>query len=605
MLGAMLRQELLLCGRRNRLHVFRWAYASWLVAVVVFMYFRFSGEQLARRETLLSAAKRFGEVVHLELPPVSAPAVVGRRFVEAFVVQQLFLLLLATPAFVAGAITDEKRRGTLQQLLTTGVEARHILVGKLLGRMAQVLLLACAGLPPFALLAGFGGIGPAPVALLAAALLPPLFALAAASVLASVLCRQTRDAILALYVSTLAAGMATWRLGGILEYLNPLYVLAPAWELGEGSGLAEAGSRLALSALAYAVLGGACLAMAVWRLWPAFRRELEGDRPSPQGGRWLSGPRASLGDDPVLWRECHVEGLAPAPAFRRFRRGVAIAAIAATVTASSLAILIVSLPSGVEPAELARALVSLNTDALSAAQPDASVGFLVQSLVVLLLASLVVGVRCSGAVTGERERQTWEALLLTPLSARQILHGKLWGILGASFWYLLAYAAPAVVLSTLGGLLALFWTVLWLGVTLLAMYYVGAAGLWCSVRSRNSWRALLGTLTAGYIGGVCMYLLTTPIWGIIGLILAQALKAIDRTWGTKTAAVLPPSLAAYETPFLIASSVGLVLIFWFMSRSFFNRALRWVADRERTRHWHEEPVYRRTRRPLRPIRSGG
>ena len=97
--------------------------------------------------------------------------------------------------------------------------------------------------------------------------------------------------------------------------------------------------------------------------------------------------------------------------------------------------------------------------------PDAGTGFLIQSLVVMLLASLVVGIRCSGAITGERERQTWEALLLTPLSARQVVRGKLWGIMGASYWYLLAYAAPAAVLSALGGLLALWWTVLWLAVT--------------------------------------------------------------------------------------------------------------------------------------------
>jgi hypothetical protein len=33
-----------------------------------------------------------------------------------------------------------------------------------------------------------------------------------------------------------------------------------------------------------------------------------------------------------------------------------------------------------------------------------------------------------------------------------------------------------------------------------------------------------------------------------------------------------------------------------MSRLFLNWAQRWIADRERTRHWNEEPVYRRSRR---------
>jgi ABC-type Na+ efflux pump permease subunit len=309
-------------------------------------------------------------------------------------------------------------------------------------------------------------------------------------------------------------------------------------------------------------------------------------------------------DEPVRWRECHVEGLAPVPALRRVCRRVGLVLVAGLTTASSLVILLASLPPGKTPADVARALVSLRPAAVRAVMPDATLGFLVQSLAALLLASLVVGVRCSGAVTGERERQTWEALLLTPLSARQLIRGKLWGVMGAALWYLGAYAVPAVALSALGGLLALFWTVLWLAVTVLAMYYVGAAGLWCSVRSRNSWRSLLGTLAAGYLWGTCLYLLTTPLWGLVGLVLAGFLRLIDRTYGTRTVALLPTSWAAWEVPFLVASSAALGVIFWLMSRAFLTQALRRVADRERTRHWHEEPVYRRSRAAARPRPAG-
>ena len=97
-------------------------------------------------------------------------------------------------------------------------------------------------------------------------------------------------------------------------------------------------------------------------------------------------------------------------------------------------------------------------------------------LPVMLVAGLVIGIRCSGAVTGEREKQTWEALLLTPLETRQLIRGKFWGICGATWPYLLAYTIPALLLSWVGGLGAFLWTLLWLGVTLLAMAFVGAAG---------------------------------------------------------------------------------------------------------------------------------
>src|SRR5262249_22858119 len=208
--------------------------------------------------------------------------------------------------------------------------------------------------------------------------------------------------------------------------------------------------------------------------------------------------RVPVRDEPIRWRERHVEGLAPTPSLRRMPQWLGVTTVAVLSTASSLLILALSLPSGVRFSDLLQALTLFQPARLPALMPDAADGFLCQGGTGMLLASLVVGIRCSGAITGERERKTWEALLLTPLSAKQLIRGKLWGILGASYIYLLAYAAPAVVLSVLGGVMALLWVLLWLAVTVLAMYYIGAAGLWASVRARDSWRALLATPAAWY-----------------------------------------------------------------------------------------------------------
>src|SRR4051812_5024643 len=46
------------------------------------------------------------------------------------VVQQFIVLLLAAPAFAAGAISDEKATGTLQYLLASPLAAREIIMGK-------------------------------------------------------------------------------------------------------------------------------------------------------------------------------------------------------------------------------------------------------------------------------------------------------------------------------------------------------------------------------------------------------------------------------------------------------------------------------------------
>ncbi|MGH7226628.1 MAG: hypothetical protein ACRELF_25715, partial [Gemmataceae bacterium] len=108
MVGAVLQQEWLLGSRRSRLHVFRWLYAGWLILLVGYGFARHMHEDHVRVQALqvngTTTAIRYS----------SAPEMVGQWFAETFVTQQMLLLLLATPAFVAGAITDEKRRGTLQ-----------------------------------------------------------------------------------------------------------------------------------------------------------------------------------------------------------------------------------------------------------------------------------------------------------------------------------------------------------------------------------------------------------------------------------------------------------------------------------------------------------
>jgi ABC-type Na+ efflux pump permease subunit len=580
MVGPVLFQEMLLGGRRNQLHVFRWFYAAWLVLVVLWFYTLFQFEELGR-----GMRSGFGPVNR-----ASAPEVVGGRFTESFVRQQMVLLLLVTPAFVAGAITDEKRRGTLQYLMLTDMEARHLVLGKLLGRMAQVVLVALGGLPMFALLAGFAGIAPVSLLATAAVLVLPLFGLAAATMLASVYCRQTRDAVLAVYAVGALGALAVWLIGGPFNYLNPTYVLAPAWGPSSMRDLPEAGHRLLVSSLAWGLLGGACLGTAALRLHPVYVRELESLR--PDAAQWFTTEREPVSDDPVLWRERNVEGLAPNPTLRRVPQWLAIALVATLTTASSLFILYQNLPAGTTLADVLRPLLQLNLRKVAGLLPDATSGFMWQGVVALVLASLVVGIRCSGSITSERERQTWEAVLLTPLSAKQVVRAKLWGVLSSGAWYLLAYAAPALTLSALGGLTAFFITLICLAVTVLCMYFIGAAGVWCSVSSRNSWRALLATMLTGYLGGIALILPATPGILVMWLVLRIVLGVVDTFLKTS----LVSTFGSFRLIFT-ATCITLAVGFFLVARWFLYRAHRWIADRERTRHWHEEqPSYRRSRR---------
>ncbi|MBY0231447.1 MAG: hypothetical protein K2W96_19355, partial [Gemmataceae bacterium] len=205
---------------------------------------------------------------------------------------------------------------------------------------------------------------------------------------------------------------------------------------------------------------------------------------------------------------------------------------------------------------------------------------------------LVVGIRCSGAVTSERERRTWEALLLTPQTARQIIHGKLWGVMTASYGYLIAYAGPAVSLSVLSGPVGFAYTIVWLAVTGLAMYFIGAAGLWCSVQAGNSWRSLLNTVLVGYLGGLAIYAVTSPGILIVMGLLILALVFIDLAAGTAMASSCLNNRDYLFRVFWVASALGLAVIFVLMARFLLRRAQLWVAERDRTRHWNDEPVRR-------------
>jgi ABC-type transport system involved in multi-copper enzyme maturation permease subunit len=504
----------------------------------------------------------------------------------------------------------------------------EIILGKLLARMAQVGLLIIAGLPVLCFIGVWAGLHPPMMLAVFLVTVAPVFALAAAALLASVWARQTRDAVLGLYAVAggvlllawiihrladyLAAGVPAGAAPGLLltlldtitglgQFFNPIYVLAPGWETGSMRGVAL---RLLGSIAAWGGVGGVCLALAVWRLRGAYLRQLESSGKRQDGGDTVRVVRAAVGEEPIRWKEREVEGIAPLAPLRRIPSALGVLLVALITILSSLCLLGWSIKPGVTLSYVTDRLTRFDLIG-AAASIDTSLSgpyFLTQSCIAMLLASLIVGIRCSGAVSGERERQTWEALLLTPLEAKQLIRGKLWGICGAALPYLAAYAAPAIVLSIFGGFLAFVSTLLCLCVTLLAMWYIGAAGIFCSVRSRSSWRALLGTVAFGYLVGFVLYVVTQPVIWIVAGILFIFLKLIDDVYQLGLISSTG-WFGDFTAAFFIATCIGLAAIFYGMAWWFIADAEKRVADKERTRHWKEEPSYPRQRQRV-PVSIG-
>jgi ABC-type transport system involved in multi-copper enzyme maturation permease subunit len=570
MVGPVLHQELLLGSRRGRQLIFRRVLTGWLIVVFLVFYYIYLVRSMA-------VGRLFFGNVPLEH---AAAGDFATGLLSWLLSQQLYLVLLATPALTAGAVTDEKATGTLQYLLAADLTASEILLGKFFGRVAQVLLLALCGLPLIAFIGAFAGLNPGLVLALFALTLVPVFGLGAASLLASVWSRHTRDAVLAVYCFGIAAFLALQQLGG-LEYFNPLLAVEA---VNEGEAPVRLARRFAVLFLSWGCLGAVCLALATWRLRPAYVRQLQAQGQGKKL-RWLLGERAPVSDEPIRWKERFVEGIAPFAVLRRVPRWLGIVTIFLATLASSLLILWLELRPSASLADVGDALIHLDFPRVWWAFPDPTDSFMLQGTVSTLLATLLIGIRCSGAVTGERERQTWEALLLSPLPAPQLIRAKLWGIIGASYPYLAAYAIPALALSFVGGIAAFLWTVGLLVAAWLAMAFVGAAGLWCSVTSKGSWRSLLGTLFWSYGGACVLFVLALPLIFIIYLSILATLGIMDLMLQTNFAR----SFASTGHGFILGSYAALLGIFEILRRWLLSNAEGYVADRERIRHWANEP----------------
>jgi ABC-type transport system involved in multi-copper enzyme maturation permease subunit len=603
MLGPVLYLELLLAGRRGKQYIFRWIYATWLTLqlLAIFSYY---WTAYRTRSLFFYAAYGYNR------PDFGASGEFATGMVGTLLVQEWILMALATPAFVAGAITDEKNRGTLQHMLTAHLTSGEIVLGKLLGRLAQVAALLLVDLPVLCFIGVFGGIHPTLLLAILVGTAAPMFGIGAASLLASVWCRTTRDAVVFLY----AFGAVFWLtivglsaalpdiLGGlspgathgllallhkIVTCLHPLDVLRPGLESGD---MSELGRRVMRALAAWGTIGLLCLSVAAWRLRPAYTRQLE----SAKKKRSDSEPtiqRATVDEEPIRWKERTIEGIAPLAPLRAIPQSVGIVIVVV------LALLLTGLQLSAcmpRPSGPLRGLADVMALLRSVNTSMAGDLFLAQGIFVMLLASLIVGIRASGAVSAEREKQTWEALLLTPLQTRELVRGKLSGIFGASMPYLIAYAVVVLPLSGLGGFVAFFWTALWLGVTALAVYYIGAAGIWCSARSSTSWRSLLGTLGFGYLGGFLIFAVTSPATLIIAAIIYIFLQLADRAYGTVFAQAVG-GFGTFWPAVFIASCVALAIIFFVAARLFLTNAEKRISDRERIRHWKDEPF----RRPLR------
>ena len=121
-------------------------------------------------------------------------------FFGTFGVMQLLAVLLIGPALAAGTIAQERERRTMEYLYTTPLSNLEIVIGKLGGRVLQILYFILSGVPVLALAMLLGGIAPQAIVSLTAITLSTVLFVAMVSMAVSAWTAKARDAVVRAYL---------------------------------------------------------------------------------------------------------------------------------------------------------------------------------------------------------------------------------------------------------------------------------------------------------------------------------------------------------------------------------------------------------------------
>lgn len=123
------------------------------------------------------------------------------------------------------------------------------------------------------------------------------------------------------------------------------------------------------------------------------------------------------------------------------------------------------------------------------------------------LLSLIVPIITSGSISGERERQTLDIMLTTPMSPFSIALGKLGSAMMVVMMYMVSSIPIMAIAFVLGGMS--WWALFGLIVMLLYLgLYVGSVGIFCSSVVKKSIMATVLTIVIG----VTIIVVTTIIF---------------------------------------------------------------------------------------------
>ena len=522
LIGPVFFFEMVRSGRQVRHHAVRGLYGVVLFLTLLFTYFlclTFANVTIADGFT---SSKLPGKLMGDFL----------LAFYLVFLLLQYLASLLLTPAYLAGAIAEERDRNTLEALLATDLRDREIALGIVVPRFVQLLLVFLVSMPIISGLQFLGGIDPSLILTGYAFLALTIVSIAGISVVCSLYARRSRSALLRVYALVFAylglsglmwtlvwpcnlgsfpstqAWLSPVTVRDVVEWCNSGNLISLAVQIVVGVISGTPLDRLISPALkTYAMFHGTVAATCTIWLGVRFRALLlapltdwrRATRHQGSGTAWLMGlnGRPPVFDRPMYWKELCVEGAKRRPWRGALGWGILLALLATPLLACIYFF-----------------------DGFAALRHDGELPDLINlwvrwlSLAIALGMLMAIAVRAAGSVSGERTRDTLSGLLATPLTSASILQSK--------------WLASMLYPRRLGFALALAWlAALATGAVhplavpcfmiafLVLAGFVAALGVWFSVCCKTSYLAVFWTIFTLCLGLAAMLLGTYDLSGLV------------------------------------------------------------------------------------------
>jgi ABC-type Na+ efflux pump permease subunit len=328
---------------------------------------------------------------------------------------QLLLVLFFGALSAAGAVSQEKDRRTFVLLLLTDMRDYEIVLGKLIGALLPILLLILVSAPVLALLLLLGGIAPEQVVQAVLVLFAAAVAAGSLGGLVALWRDKTYQALALSVLFLVLYFLLAQALGSAKAYFDPFAAMQTVLEppASGWSGLAPAYGFVLVASVLCLLMNG----LGIWKLrkWnpsgePIMQREVfigeaaaatEAEEIEKRAKAHAApGDARQVGANPILWRETGTLAYGRRPLLVKFAFGIVLALIL------YFAVSELNRPGGRPAFAAAYGLVP-----------------------VAVLSLLLVAAQAVTSITSERDGGALDVLLVTDVSPKEFVFGKLWGVI--------------------------------------------------------------------------------------------------------------------------------------------------------------------------------